>query len=160
MKTKLLAGRVVRVVALMVLGAWVLPGCSQPTLFPNPDPSLRKTKAELEADAAKRAYKADAPRAAEPKARAQVGYMLNRLEVVNFTDEDWSDVEVWVNGKYVCYVPKMESRKLKEIHFPMLYDANGKPFPMNGGIRERLVRKVELYREGTMYEVVCHNADF
>jgi hypothetical protein len=135
-------------------------GCSgRPTLFGNPDPALRKTSTELAADAAKRfPYRGDAPRMQETRARAQVGYSLNRVEVVNFSNEDWQDVEVWVNGTYVCYVPKMESRKLKEIHFPMLFNERGQSFPMDN--KQVRVEKVEIFRAGRLHEVVCHNADF
>jgi hypothetical protein len=135
-------------------------GCEgRPTLFPNPDPNLRHTSTELAADSARRfPYKADAPHAKEAKARAQVGYSLNRLEVVNFTGQDWDDVEVWVNRKYVCHVPKMETGKLKEVHFPMLFDEKGTYFPFDN-LKTR-VETVELYRNGTLYEIVCHNADF
>lgn len=134
--------------------ASLLTGCQgRPTLFPNPDPSLRKTSTQLAADAARRfPYKADAPHAVESSARAQVAYSLNRLEVLNFSDEDWSDVEVWVNRKYVCHVPKMESRKLKEVHFPMLYDETGAYFPFDN--KQTRVETVEIFRDGTMYALI------
>jgi len=151
------AGQCIAMVACSVgmLGA---AGCNgQPTLFANPDPNLRKTVPEWKADAANRfPYKAEAPHAAEPKARAQVGYDLHRIEVVNISEEDWTEVEVWVNRQYVCYIPKMESRKLKEVHFPMLFNELGKSFPM----QKNYVRTVELYREGKMYQIACSSADF
>ena len=140
--------------ALLVFG---LGGCGdtpRPTIFANPDPNLRKGVRELREDAAKRTYAAEAPRAKEPRARAEIAYMDNRLEVVNFSGEDWTNVEVWVNGRWVCYVPKMEDRKLKEIHFPMLFDQDGKNFPISN--RQIRVEKVEVFRNGTLYEVVCH----
>jgi hypothetical protein len=134
-----------------------LAGCSQPTLFANPDPNLRKSVPELKQDSATRfPYKSTAPHAFEPKARALVGYDLHRIEVVNFSDEDWSDVEVWINRQYVCHVPKLESRKLKEVHYPMLFNELGQSLPF----RKTVVRSVELYRNGTMYQVVCHPVDY
>jgi len=147
-----------RAFALLLPALAMLVGCSQPTLFENPDPNLRKTKDELKTDASARNYRADAPRLQEPKARAQAVYDLNRLEVVNFTGKDWSDVEIWVNRQYVCFVPKMEDRKLKEIHFPMLYDRNGEHFPMDN--KTVVVQTVEVYRDGMLYNVVCHTSDW
>lgn len=135
-------------------------GCHDggPTLFPNPDPNLRMTSEQFAANAAKRVFPASARRAKEPKARAQVAYSLNRVELVNFTGEDWHDVEVWVNGTHVCFVPLMQDRKLKEVHFPMLFDQNGNSFPMdNSRLR---VNRVEVFRNGVLYELVSHNADW
>ena len=135
-------------------------GCEgQPTLFANPDPALRHTSTEFSADSAKRfPYNEAAPHGVEPKCRAQAAYMLNRLEIVNFTGQDWTEVDVWVNRQYVCHVPKMEDRKLKEVHFPMLYNDKGEHFPMDN--RKEFVRKVEVCRDGKFYDVVVHNADF
>jgi hypothetical protein len=129
-----------------------------PTLFPNPDPNLRMTSEQFAAASAKRVYPASARRAKEPKARAQAAYSLNRVEIVNFTNEDWRDVEVWVNGTHSCFVPYMQDRKLKEVHFPMLFDQNGNSFPMDNS-RTR-VNRVEVLRNGVLYELVCHNADW
>jgi hypothetical protein len=137
-----------------------LAGCGdQPTLFANPDPELQHTNKEWQGEAqAHFPYKSDAPHEKEAKVRAQVGYDLNRLEVVNFTGKDWDDVEVWVNRRYVCHLPKLQDRQLKEVHFSMLYDAVGNTFPWdNSKVR---VEKVELYHDGTMYDIVCHNADW
>ena len=154
-RNRILAGALV-----VAFGATLIAGCQgRPTLFPNPDPTLRKTSTQLAADSARRfPYKAEAPHAVEESARAQVAYSLNRLEVVNFSDEDWSDVEVWVNRKYVCHVPRMESRKLKEVHFPMLYDETGTYFPFDN--KETRVETVELFRDGTMYDVTVKPADY
>ena len=154
-RNRILAGALV-----VAFAATLLAGCQgRPTLFPNPDPTLRKTSTQLAADSARRfPYKAEAPHAVESGARAQVAYSLNRLEVVNFSDEDWSDVEVWVNRKYVCHVPRMESRKLKEVHFPMLYDETGAYFPFDN--KQTRVETVEIFRDGTMYAVTVKPADY
>jgi hypothetical protein len=137
-----------------------LGGCAdRATLFANPDPALNKPAEAFASDAASRfPYKDSAPHASEPKVRAQVGYTINRLEVVNFTGQDWSNVEVWVNHRYVCYLPHMEDRILKRIPFALLYDSTGDRFPIDNSIVR--VENVEVYRQGTMYEVVCHNADY
>jgi hypothetical protein len=146
-------------VAACAMTLTLLAGCNQPTLFPNPDPALRKSNKEFAADAATRfPYKANAPRVFESKARAQVVYDLNRIEVVNFTGRDWDNVEVWVNRQYVCFVPRMENGKLKEIHYPMLYNELGKTFPLNNKVEQ--VKTVELYCNGTMYQLTTHPDDF
>lgn len=147
--TACLAGALVAAVA----------GCSgRPSVLPNPDKQLRRTSAEFAADAAKRhPYKSDVPRGGEATARAQVGYVLDRLEIVNLSDEDWSDVEVWVNQQYVVYAPKMEKGTLKVFNFQMIYDDNGIYLPTDSS-KER-VNKVELLRDGRMYEVRAQLAD-
>src|ERR1043165_6030897 len=91
-------------IAADVIGL-ALAGCeAQPTLFPNPDPELRLSCKQLAADASQRfPYRANLPHASEPRARAQVAYELKRIEIVNFSDQDWENVEVWVNRKYVCF---------------------------------------------------------
>lgn len=145
-------------VAALVALAALLTGCTRPTFFSNPDPNLNLSKSELKQDAAARfPYKMDAPRAIEPKAAATVGYSLNRLEVLNFTGQDWKDVEVWVNRQYVCHVPVMEDRKLKEIHFPMLYDGAGNAFPMDN--RQVRVETVEIVRDGKVYTIKSYIGD-
>jgi hypothetical protein len=138
---------------------FILAGCNdQPTLFQNPDPNLRLTKTQLLSDSESRfPYKTDAPRAAESRVRAQVHYDLKRMEIVNFTGQDIDNVDIWVNREYVCHVPKMEDRQLKEIHFPMLYNHKGETFPMDN--RRTFIRTVEIYRNGTLYDVVAHAAD-
>src|SRR5262245_42887010 len=110
-----------RSTVLMLVG--LLAGCAgRASILPNPDPELRKNSAQLAADAAKRfPYKADAPRGGQASGRAQVGYWADRLEVANLSDGDWTDVEVWVNQKYVCHAPKIEKGKLVVLFFPMIF---------------------------------------
>src|SRR4029453_17768074 len=90
-----------RAAAVLLVAATfaLLAGCAgRPSLIPNSDKSLRKSSAQLAADAAKRhPYKSDAPRGGEAVARATVGYMLDQVDVVNLSNDDWTDVEVWVN---------------------------------------------------------------
>jgi len=134
-------------------------GCAgRPALLPNPDPTLDKPSTVFAADAVKRfPYKTDAPRGGEAVARAQVGYTLNRLDVVNLSDEDWSDVEVWINQSYVVHVPVMKAHELKRLNFQMLYNDNGQYFPVDNS--KTLVKSVELYRDGKMYTVPVQLAD-
>jgi hypothetical protein len=86
-----------------------------------------------------------------------VGYTLNRLDIVNLSDEDWSDVEVWVNQGYVVHVPLMKAHELKRLNFQMLYNDNGQYFPVDNS--KVLVKSVELYRDGKMYTVPVQLAD-
>ena len=128
-------------------------GCSgRPSMIPNSDKSLRKTSAEFAADAAKRhPYKKDAPRGGEAVARAQVGYTLNQIDLVNLSQDTWNDVEVWVNQNYVVFVPTMAPNKLETIPFQMLFDDKGSYFPLDN--KKTLVTKVEVYHDGKMYDV-------
>ncbi len=141
----------------VAFGSALLAGCSgRPSLVPNSDKQLRRSSSQFAADAAKRQpYKTDATRGGEAPARAQVGYMLDRIEIVNLSDEDWSDVEVWVNQAYVVYVPTMEKDKLKVLNFQMIYDEQGNYFPTNN-VR---VNKVELLHDGKIYDVRVALAD-
>jgi hypothetical protein len=136
-------------------------GCmDRPTIFDNPDPNLRLSASELRGDAISRfPFKQETPKARDINVRAQVAYPLNRMEVVNFSGIDWENVEVWVNQKYVCHVPKMQNRQLKEIHFPMLFDEKGNSFPMNSNQGKMLVRSVEILHDGKMYQVTVEAAD-
>jgi len=136
-------------------------GCmDRTTIFDNPDPNLRLSASEMRGDAISRfPFKQEAPKAKEINARAQVAYPLNRMEVVNFSGTDWDDVEVWVNQKYVCHVPKMQNRQLKEIHFPMLFDERGNSFPMNSNKGTMLVKSVEILHDGKMYQLTVETSD-
>jgi len=143
----------------MIISVMALAGCAgRPSILPNTDKNLRKTSAQFAADAAKRQpYKSDAPRGGTIAARAQVGYMLDRLEVVNLSDTDWSNVEIWVNKKYVLFLPIMEKGKLKALPFQMLFDDGGNSFPTdNNKIR---VETVEILKDGKLYDVTTKLAD-
>jgi hypothetical protein len=128
-------------------------GCAgRVSMIPNPDPNLRKSSTQFAADAVSRhPFKADAPKAGEAVARAEVGYTLNRIDLVNLSNEDWNDVEVWVNQQYVVHLPKMEHGRLKILPFQMLYDDKGNYFPLDN--RKVLVNQVSLYRDGKLYDV-------
>src|SRR3954447_14119772 len=131
-----------------------LVGCAgRAEIFPNSEKALRKTAAEFAADAAKRfPYKADAPRGGIATGRAQVGYSLNKLEIENLGDEDWDDVEVWVNKSYVVSLPKLKARpgKIPAIPFQALFNDEGHSFPTDNSVTR--VSLVEVYRDGKMYE--------
>jgi hypothetical protein len=148
---------VVTIASMLLIAALI--GCKGRTeVFPNRDPDLRRTPAQFAADAARRfPYKADAPRGGEAQARAQVAYWLDMIEIVNLSEETWADVEIWVNGTWVCHVPTMAPNDLKRINFRMLFDENGSSFPIDN--RNTLVKKIEIYRDGKMYDVRTQQAD-
>jgi hypothetical protein len=137
--------------------AALLAGCAgRASLLPNSDPALRKTSTEFAVDASHRfPYKADAPQAGDAIGRAQVGYMVLRVEIVNNSADDWKNVEVWLNQKYVVYVPEMPPHILKQLPFQMFYDADGHYFPTS----QTIVKKVEIYMDGKMYNVPLQLAD-
>ena len=134
-------------------------GCSgRPSMLPNSDRSLRKSSAQFSADAARRfPYKSDAPRAGQAVARAQVGYTLNQLEVVNLSDETWIDPEIWVNEKYVVRVPTMKPKELKVLNYQMLFNEKGDYFPVNN--KKVRINRVEVYRDGQMWDIPVALAD-
>jgi hypothetical protein len=139
-----------------------LTGCSgRPSLLPNSDPALRKTSTEFAVDASRRfPYKANAPQGGDAIGRVQVGYMVKRLEIVNNSADDWNNVEVWVNQQYVVFVPKMPPHILKELPFQMIYDDQGHYFPKpDSNASDSLVKKVEIYMDGKMYNVPLQLAD-
>lgn len=150
-------------ICLLLGGAVGCRDADRPTsLFPNSDPALRKTKREFSADALKRQpYHADAPRGGKARGGATVDYELNTLQLANFTPEDWKDVEVWVNGQWVVFVPLIPGKAAtsKTIDFAMLYDPMARPFPAENTTRETMVRKVEIYRDGKMYELAGLTAE-
>lgn len=145
--------------SLSAAAVLMMVGCAgRPSLLPNPSRDLRKSSAQLAADAAKRhPYKDGSPRGGAAIARAQVGYWANVLEVVNLSDTDWNDVEVWVNHKYVCYAPKMGRMEDKKLYFQMLFDADGLSFPTDNSVYR--VETVELFMNGKLYDVTTKLAD-
>ena len=75
----------------------------------------------------------------------------------NLSQEEWDNVEVWVNRNYVVFLPKMEPNKLKTLNFQMLFDEKGNYFPLDN--KKVLVDKVEVYRDGKMYDVPVRLGD-
>jgi hypothetical protein len=155
-----------RVKLVLLLGAvWgaLVAGCEGRTsVFPNSDKNLRKTPAQWAADAAKRhPFNADLPSGGEAVGRAQVGYVLNKIEVWNGSDADWENVEIWVNRSYVCFVPKIEAKgkRVKTIEFEMLYDGNGKHFPTDNKQAQLRIRQLEMLKDGKIYTIPLRLAD-
>ncbi len=137
-------------------------GCSgRASLFPNPDAGLRKPMEKFSADAAKRfPYKNEAAKGdiKESPARAEVAYdYLKQINIVNLSNADYTDVEIWVNRKYVVYVPKMESKVLKRLDFKMIFDDNGNYFSFSKEMPH--VDHVEMLKDGKIYEMPIQLAD-
>lgn len=150
-----------RAAALLVtvsMGTFAVGCSSRPTLFGSSDPALQRSHTEFAADAAKRfPYPSDAPNAGRAVGRAQVGYSLNRLEVVNLSDQPWTDIEIWVNRSYVVHLPKMEPHELKRLRFQIIFNESGQHFPLNN--HQVLVDRVEIYQNGKLYDVPVQMAD-
>ena len=132
--------------------AMALAGCHDtPGFYPNQDVALRKPIGNYRMDAARRTYPADAPRVRGLAARSQIGYVVKAVDVANLSDEDWNEVEVWVNKQYVCYLPRMEKGVLKSIPFDALYDGDGHHVPT--GSRTFIVETVEVFFGGKLYDM-------
>lgn len=137
--------------------AWA--GCEgRPALIPVSDPDLKRTSAQFAADAAKRTYPASAPHGGDAEAMADVDHgFRNRIQVENLSSDTWNGVELWVNEKYVVYLPQWPSKTLKKINFSMLYDRDGQSFPTsNKTVR---VDKLEMLMNGKLYNVPKRLAD-
>jgi hypothetical protein len=149
---------------LMFAAALVpLAGCAgRPSLIPNSDPSLNKTSAQFASDAAKRhPFNAALPNGGTAKGRAQVGYGRDTIEIVNLGTEDWQNVELWANRKYVVFVPRIRAGadRVTTVNFQMMFDEKGKYFPLDNATPERMVRQLEIVRDGSIYTVPFAQAD-
>ena len=138
-------------------------GCSgRPSLLPNSDPKLRKTSAQFAADAAKRhPFNASLPSGGEARGRAQVGYGMDTVQVVNLSSENWDNVELWINRKFVVFVPRIEAGgdRVKTLNFQMFYDDRGHYFPVDNAKPERMIQKLEMVRGGQVYSIPLRLAD-
>ena len=157
-----LAAVAVSYIALFTALAF-LAGCAgRPSLLPNSDPALNKTSAQFAADAAKRhPFHEDFPAGGQAKGRAQVGYGLYTVEVVNLSDEDWNNVELWINRRYVVHVPRIEAggKRVKTLNFQMFFDDLGHSFPVDNRTADRMVRQLEMVRGGQLYTIPVSLAD-
>ena len=122
----------IQVLMIIVLAGSMVGCAGRAELLPNSDPALRKTATQFAADAAKRfPYKADAPKGGDAKGRCQIAYSLNKIEVSNQSDADWNDLEIWINGTYVVYLPviKAHAEKVTTIPFQAIFNDQGQSFP-------------------------------
>jgi hypothetical protein len=147
--------------ALLIAATLVFAGCAgRASLLPNPDPAMRKTEAQFAAQSARLRYEADAPHVQDPDARAEVDYTFKEIHLTNLSNEDWRNVEVWVNQKYACIVPRVPKSTsahpyMEQLNFQLLFDRDGNSLPLTGVT----VKKVEITRGGTVYEIPLHLAD-
>jgi len=143
-----------------IFACGLLAGCEgRPGLIPNSDPALNKTSTQFAADAARRfPYPAD-PNGGTASGRAEIDLMLTRLQILNSSDEDWNDIDIWVNHSYVCHVPSIPKGKLKveTVQFQMLYDVKGDYFATDNG--QHPVTSVEMRRGGKTYQIPIVMAD-
>ncbi len=137
------------------IGMTLFAGCAgRPSLLPNSDPNLQRTSAQFAADAAKRhPYKSDAPRGGDALGTAQYDLTFATVQILNYGPDDWDDVEVWVNRKYCCWLPRIEKGKVqvKTLPFQMLYDDSGNYFWTDGG--KNPIQVIEIYRNGKIYNL-------
>lgn len=149
------------VCCLGVITCGLLAGCEgRPGLIPNSDPALNKTSTQFAADAAKRfPYPASLPHVGTANGVAEVDLMLTRLQILNASDEDWNNIEIWVNQNYVCHVPSIPKgkQKVETIGFEMLYNASGDYFSTAGG--KNPVNLIEMRRNGKVYQLPIVLAD-
>lgn len=138
-------------------------GCAgRPSLIPNSDPALRKTSAQFASDAARRhPFNESLPSGGTAQGRAQVGYGRDTIEIVNLGAEDWQNVELWANRRYVVFIPRIRAgaNRVTTINFQMMFDEKGKYFPLNNATPDRMVRQLEIVRDGQVYTVPFKQAD-
>jgi hypothetical protein len=135
-------------------------GCAgRVAIMPNSDKALNRAPAQFAADAAKRTYPADIPDGGRADGRAQVAYEVDQINLLNLSQEDWNDLEIWVNRKYVLHLPKLEAgkKRVETITFLMLYDDQGNPFPSNN-IKQK-IDTLEMVRDGKRYTIPLVLAD-
>jgi hypothetical protein len=150
-----------QLLTVTVLALSALAGCQGRTdLFPNSDKNLQKTSTEFAADAAKRfPFPESAPSGGNADGRVAVDLMLNRIQILNSSPQDWKEIDVWVNRSHVCHVPIIPAgkEKVETIMFSMLYDATGNYFTTEGG--KKPVNRVEILKDGKLYAIPIRLAD-
>ena len=146
---------IVVVVVLCVASLSVLSvGCAKrPTVFPNSDAKLNKKSAEFAADAVNRhPYKAELPKAGKADGVAAIDYTLGTVQLANLSSEAWRDLEVWINEKYVVFVPQVEPGKLRTLNFKMFFDGRGNTIPKAVDGKPRIA-SLQVLRNGAWYDV-------
>ncbi len=155
-----------RYALIIVAAAMLIAGCetNYSQFIPTPDRDLTKSSKEFRADAAKRKYPTTEPSSVATTApaqaekapfRAEVDYQLRVINIVNLSDTQWNNVEVWANGTYVCFVPTFPARMQRGITFRILYTPDGVRPPLKG----LWLQKVDLVKDGVVYPVPLFAAD-
>jgi hypothetical protein len=135
-------------------------GCNgRVAILPNSDKALNRTPAQFAAESAKRTYPTEMTDGGTADARAQVAYEVDQINVLNLSQEDWTDLEIWVNRKYFLHLPRLEAgkKRVKTITFLMLYDDQGNPFPTNN--MKQKIESLEMVRDGKKYTIPLVLAD-
>jgi hypothetical protein len=136
-------------------------GCDVHTGTPmNSDPKLVKKPAEYSADAvARHPMKTDLPKAGEADGVAEIDYDIQMFQLLNLSDTDWDNIEVWVNDRYVTFVPKIEAGKLRTLYFHMFYDGRGNRMPkaVKG---EPRIQNIKMLRDDRWFDVKMTLADY
>lgn len=141
-----------RIILALSLASFPLAtGCvKNAVLIPGSDASLNKSAASFANDAkAYFPYPADAQRGGEIDARAEIGYMWNIINLVNYSGQDWENLEVWVNRQYVLPLARLESGQPKRISFKMIYNDQGAYLPLEG----TMIESLELKKDGILYTI-------
>jgi hypothetical protein len=150
-----------RAAAVSILGVVLAgAGCTtRPPFFPNPDPSMHKTAAQFAADAAHRHYESDAPKAGFADGRVEVDYGIHELKIANSSSQDWDNVEIWLNQKYVVFVPRVPANAASAelIIFQNIYDQDGDYFPLDSS--QTPINSIEMFKDGKMYTLNMQLAD-
>jgi hypothetical protein len=131
----------------------------RPSLIPNSDTSLRKTTAQFAADSAKRHYESDAPQGGPAPARAEIEYAFHYVSIVNLSPDDWTNVEVWLNNKYVVNVPSIPKQTAKTLNFQMLFDSDGNYYSYSSTESGKSTPTVEIFHDGKMFSVATQLPD-
>ena len=85
--------------------------------------------------------------------------MLKRLQILNSSEEDWNNIDIWVNQSYVCHVSSIPKgkEKVETIDFTMLYNDKGDYFTTDGG--KNPVTLVEIRKDGKFMQVPIRMAE-
>jgi hypothetical protein len=140
--------------AVLGMGLLLAVGCQKrATLIPNSDPALNRTSQAFADDArARQPFKAALVTGQATEGVARLDYTLEVVQLTNLSGQTWEDVEVWINGKYVVHVPRIEAGRLRTLNFKMFYDGNGKTIPAAHGSQPR-VQSVQILQNGAIYTV-------
>jgi len=140
------------VLTLSVLSLVV--GCKieRATIIPSDVPSLNRPATQLSRDAVARfPFPADFERGGEIAARAEVGYSINSINLLNYTGQNWTDVDLWINRQYVVNLSDVPTGKLVSINFKHLFSDQGVHFPTDNSVIK--VRRVELRQGIRIFDV-------
>jgi hypothetical protein len=133
---------IIATIALLSVGCKI----ERATILPSDVPSLNRPASQLASDAKARfPFPIDFERGGETAGRVEVGYSLNSLNLLNYSGQPWTDVDLWINRQYVVNLSNVPSNKLIAINFKHLFNESGSHFPTNNRLMK--VQRVEL-RQG------------